>query len=59
MQLAGPKYYCGRLVEKPTIGDDDRPIEPADIRRVNRLLYAGAGLGWLLMAVLPLVIVML
>ena len=59
VQLAGPNYYFGRLVEKPTIGDDDRPIEPADIRRVNRLLYAGAGLGWLLMAVLPLVIVML
>ena len=42
MRLAGPNYYFGQLVEKPTIGEDDRPIEPADIRRVNRLLYATA-----------------
>jgi adenosylcobinamide-phosphate synthase len=40
--LGGDSYYFGELVRKPTIGDDDRPIEPGDIPRANRLLYATA-----------------
>ena len=54
VQLAGPNYYFGKLVEKPTIGDDDRPISAEDIRRVNRLLYATAALA-LLLCLLPLI----
>jgi adenosylcobinamide-phosphate synthase len=42
LQLGGDNYYFGQLVHKPTIGDNDRPIEPEDIRRANRLLYATA-----------------
>ena len=42
IQLAGNAYYFGKLYEKPTIGDPDRPVEYEDIRRVNRLLYATA-----------------
>ena len=42
IQLAGNAYYFGKLYEKPTIGDLDRPVEYEDIRRVNRLLYATA-----------------
>ena len=45
VQLGGPNYYGGKLVEKPTIGDDVRPVEPEDIRRANKLLYATAALG--------------
>lgn len=40
LQLAGPNYYFGELVEKPYIGDPVREIEPADIARANRLMYA-------------------
>ena len=40
VQLAGSNWYFGRLVEKPTIGDDLRPVEPADIARANGLMYA-------------------
>lgn len=40
VQLAGSSYYFGHLVEKPTIGDDLRPVELADIARANRLMYA-------------------
>lgn len=40
VQLAGSSYYFGQLVEKPTIGDDLRPVELADIARANRLMYA-------------------
>jgi len=42
VRLAGDAYYFGILHEKPTIGDDLRPIEPADILRAHRLLYAAA-----------------
>ena len=40
VQLAGPNYYGGKLVVKPTLGDATRPVERQDIRRANRLLYA-------------------
>ena len=45
IQLAGHAYYFGELYEKPTIGDDVRPIEAEDIKRANKLMYATAGLG--------------
>ena len=40
VQLAGPAYYFGEYYDKPTIGDALRPIEPEDIRRANRMMYA-------------------
>ena len=40
VQLAGPASYFGVLHDKPTIGDDTRPIESADITRACRLLTA-------------------
>ena len=40
VQLAGPAYYFGQYYPKPTIGDAVRPIEPEDIRRANRMMYA-------------------
>ncbi len=42
IQLAGPAYYFGKLYEKPTIGDALRLIEPEDINRTNRMLYAAS-----------------
>lgn len=51
VQLAGPAWYFGEYYDKPTIGDDTRPVEPADILRANRMLYLagflalGLGLG--------------
>lgn len=47
IQLAGNAYYFGKLYEKPTLGDADRPVEYEDIRRVNRLLYGTAVLALL------------
>ena len=35
LQLAGPSCYFGTLVDKPTIGDDQRPIEALDILRAR------------------------
>ena len=45
VQLAGNEYYFGTLFEKPTIGDPIRPVEPEDIKRANRLMYAASILG--------------
>ena len=38
IQLAGPSSYFGKVVQKPTIGDKTREIQPEDILRTNRLM---------------------
>lgn len=48
VQLAGNAYYFGKLYEKPSIGDPGRPVEPEDIPRANRLMYAAAFLNLVL-----------
>lgn len=53
VQLAGDASYFGKVVHKPTLGDPVHPVEPEDIPRACRLMYAGAGLLLLLFAVLP------
>lgn len=42
IQLGGTHDYFGKPVEKPTIGDNERLVEPKDIERTNRLLYGTA-----------------
>ncbi len=58
VQLAGNAYYFGKLCEKPTIGDDIRPVEAEDIPRANRLMLLTAWLMllliWLMTAVYAL-----
>lgn len=49
VQLAGNAYYFGKLYEKPTIGDDVRPVELEDIRRANRLMMTAAAEAFLLL----------
>ena len=44
IRLGGTHEYFGKPVEKPFIGDDDRPAEREDIGRANRLLYVTSGL---------------
>ena len=58
MQLAGPAYYFGELYNKPTIGDKTRAIEPDDILRTNRMMYAASLIALLLtMAVSAVLII--
>ncbi len=60
IQLAGPAWYFGMLHEKPTIGDGCRPVEPEDILRANRALYAASILALLLcLGVRALVVILL
>lgn len=48
IRLAGPAYYFEQRYEKPYIGDALREVEPKDILRANRMLYAA---GFLALAV--------
>lgn len=60
IQLAGPAWYFGMLHEKPTIGDNCRLVEPEDILRANRALYAASILALLLcLGVRALVVILL
>ncbi len=43
--LAGPAVYFGTVYDKPVIGDGTRPIEPRDILRAHRMLYAAGALA--------------
>lgn len=58
LRLAGPSWYFGKLVEKPTIGDDQRPPEPLDILRAGRILYGTAFFALLLFCGVPLLILL-
>lgn len=55
VQLAGDASYFGVVHHKPTIGDDLRPIEQADIARAAMLMKVTAIMAWVL-ALLVLVI---
>ncbi|MFA0814181.1 MAG: adenosylcobinamide-phosphate synthase CbiB [Anaerofustis sp.] len=59
IQLAGNAMYFGKLYEKPTIGDPNRPIETEDIKRVNRLMSATAILCAATFAFIRLAIILL
>ena len=48
LRLAGDASYFGKIVKKPFIGDDIRPVEAEDIVRVNVLLYRSAVIGEIL-----------
>ena len=58
LQLAGPSCYFGKLVDKPTIGDDQRSVEALDILRAGRILYATAFFALLLFCGVPLMILL-
>ena len=54
VQLGGTHDYFGKPIEKPTIGDDDRPICCEDIGKTNRLLYGASVLMMALIVLLAL-----
>lgn len=39
VRLGGDSSYFGKMVHKPYIGDDTRPIEREDIKRASRLMF--------------------
>ncbi|MBQ0059512.1 MAG: cobalamin biosynthesis protein CobD [Lachnospiraceae bacterium] len=56
VRLAGDAIYFGKVVHKPYIGDNDRPIEVEDIKRSIKLMYGTALGGALVMLILRLVV---
>ena len=56
IQLGGTHDYFGKPIEKPTIGDEDRPAQREDIDKVNWLLYVPSGM---MMAVILLIAIMM
>ena len=59
VQLAGNAYYFGKLYEKPTLGDNCRPIEPEDIVRTNRLMYTASVIAVIVLCAVRTAICML
>lgn len=45
LQLGGDNFYHGKLVQKPTIGDDLTAPNTSHITAVNRLMYAATVIG--------------
>jgi len=48
VELGGPQYYQGRILENPTIGEAYREIEPEDISRSHKILFTAALLALVL-----------
>lgn len=46
--LGGDAWYFGILHHKPVIGDEERPVEPEDIRRVGKMMILSEILGLML-----------
>jgi adenosylcobinamide-phosphate synthase len=42
IRLAGSAVYHGKLLDKPFIGDDTRPVSIEDINDANRLMYSAS-----------------
>ena len=59
VQLAGDAVYFGKVYKKEFIGDALRRIEPEDIQRTGRLMYAAELLTFLLCGGLKLALILL
>lgn len=52
VRLGGANYYFGKLVEKPTIGDNIEEITVDKVNAANKLLYGASTMGWLMALVI-------
>lgn len=55
LKLGGANYYFGKLVEKPTIGDNIKNIDISDVYKTNNILYLVTTLSYLVAVVLNLI----
>lgn len=58
VQLAGPAWYFGEKYDKPTIGDDLRPIRISDIDEANRMFFYASLVAAAVLCLIRLVIVL-
>lgn len=59
LRLGGTHLYKGVVVEKPTIGDEERKTEPLDIKRANCLMFMTEFLMVILVGVVALILIQL
>ncbi|MGG7144511.1 cobalamin biosynthesis protein [Clostridium nigeriense] len=55
LKLGGANYYFGKLVEKPTIGDEIKKINIDDVNKTNNILYLVSFLSYLIAMILTLI----
>ncbi|MGG7212935.1 cobalamin biosynthesis protein [Clostridium nigeriense] len=55
LKLGGANYYFGKLVEKPTIGDEIKKIDIDDVNKTNNILYLVSFLSYLISMTLTLI----
>lgn len=55
LKLGGGNYYFGKLVEKPTIGDEIKSIDFQDVYNTNKILYLVATMSYLISMILTLI----
>jgi adenosylcobinamide-phosphate synthase len=55
LKLGGANYYFGKLVEKPTIGDEIKKIDIDDVNKTNNILYLVSFLSYLISMLLSLI----
>ena len=56
VQLGGPNYYFGKLVEKQTIGDDREKIDINKVNNTNNILYCSAILGCVMSLIIKFIV---
>ncbi len=59
IQLGGDAYYSGRLLEKPTIGDDVRAPEHEDIKSANHMMLLASVAAFFLFALAKALIILI
>lgn len=59
VQLAGNAIYFGKMVEKPALGDPLCAVNPEDIVKACRLLYATAALALVLTGIIRLLVLLI
>lgn len=52
VRLGGANYYFGKIVEKPTIGDNNKEIEISDLYKTNSILLVVSCIGFSLAIIL-------
>lgn len=55
IMLGGPNYYFGKLVEKPTIGDNIKEVEVFDVYNTNRILIIVTYIGFVFSLILKFI----
>lgn len=51
IQLGGSSSYFGKIISKPTLGDNLRPLEPKDIVATNHMMFVSTGLFCIILLV--------